>query len=152
MKRILPLLALISLVGASLGDTAPLRLGLIGSQDLSPTISQNISQNASANLSESLGFSSDGGDRFVSVSGGFARSWLNDYLGQNKPPVEADMTNDLWSWGGVPYGKALVDGKLVSLNTSLQPKYNDWLGTSAIGEPILVKGSYMNEFNWSPPF
>jgi hypothetical protein len=74
------------------------------------------------------------------VGGEYARSWLNNFMAYNEPPVKADMTNDLWTWGGVPQGKAVVDGRLVSLNntTTIINRSGDWLGETPLTKPTWI--------------
>jgi hypothetical protein len=54
----------------------------------------------------------DGGDRFQSVSGDFARAWLKDNLNVTPSSPLKNLSNDLWDWGGLPRGKSLVNGVL----------------------------------------
>ncbi len=92
------------------------------------------------------------GDRFFSVSGSFARSWI-DAL-QKETDISPDASNDLWSWGGTPRGKAIEDGMLVEINlTKKANNYSDWLGSSLYQEPILVNNATYGQNNqWMPPF
>lgn len=79
---------------------------------------------------------------FQSVSGEFARNWLDEHKEPGReinepdpitviPPDEnAGSEGGLWSWGGAPRGNQIVDGELVSDPLYLQPKFNlsrSWL-------------------------
>ncbi len=70
----------------------------------------------------------------LSVSGEFAREWINSYKAQNPQPIqEMHSTNgsDLWNWGKAPKGSAIVDGKLLTDPNYLRPWLNlssNWLG------------------------
>ena len=65
------------------------------------------------------------------VGGEFGRGWLTGFQSQNKQPIEGNLQNGLWTWGGTPKGSIAVNGKLVpdpyyfwrSLNYS-----SGWLG------------------------
>jgi hypothetical protein len=82
----------------------------------------------------------------VAVGGDFGRTWINNFLAQNPKPVEQNNSTNISSWGGVPKGKTLVDGKLVDQQNAtnpLNPSVN-WLGdttnsgsrTSPMGTPF----------------
>lgn len=61
---------------------------------------------------------------FQSVSGDFARSWLDVSHSQNSKPAE-NKSSDLWSWGGLPKGKTLVNGELMPVTNGTIPAAND---------------------------
>ncbi|HOT07957.1 MAG TPA: hypothetical protein PK918_10280 [Methanotrichaceae archaeon] len=82
-------------------------------------------------------------DRFQSVSGSFARQWLLDNMerkpattsmlfnqtAQNNSSREGDLKMDLWSWGNIPKGKILQDGKLLNAkNATYRINSSEWLG------------------------
>lgn len=69
----------------------------------------------------------------VAVGGDFGRTWINNFLAQNKKPVEQNNSSNLSSWGGVPKGKVLEGDKLVdkqNLTNTLKPS-TSWLGDAA---------------------
>ncbi len=68
-----------------------------------------------------------------SVSGEFARDWINSYEAQNSKLIHEERTNgsDLWNWGKAPKGSEIVDGKLLTDPNYLRPWLNlssNWLG------------------------
>jgi hypothetical protein len=74
----------------------------------------------------------------VAVGGDFGRTWINNFLVQNHKPVEQNNSTNLSSWGGVPKGKASVNGKLVDQQnaTNLLNPSASWLGdTTNLGSP-----------------
>jgi hypothetical protein len=78
--------------------------------------------------------SAQGPSGVQSVSGEFARDWINSYKAQNPQPVQVNRStngNDLWNWGKAPKGSAIVDGKLLTDPNYLRPWLNlssNWLG------------------------
>jgi len=86
---------------------------------------------------------------YQSVSGQFARDWLNNSGIVNQMPSTAaagsSNASDLWSWGGAPRGSRIVDGELVTDPNYLRSIYNlssNWLDEtytdSATGLPMEV--------------
>ena len=72
---------------------------------------------------------------FQSVSGEFARQWINSYKAQNPQPVQESTGNgsDLWNWGRAPKGSKIDNGKLLTDPYYLRPQLNlssNWLGDS----------------------
>lgn len=66
----------------------------------------------------------------VAVGGDFGRTWINNFLVQNKKPVEQNNSSNLSSWGSVPKGKVLEGDKLVdqqNLTNTIRPS-TSWLG------------------------
>lgn len=86
------------------------------------------------------------GDRFQSVSGDFGRAWLMSNVNTTS---NVTLSNDLWSWGGVPRGWKIVNGVLVRDMNSTQTQIgSDWLGSTS---DSLYTMAY-NESSWVPPF
>ena len=87
-------------------------------------------------------------DRFQSVSGDFARSWLKGNLNQSPaaaPKPAYNESGDLWNWGAAPKGSSIVDGKLLTDPYYLHPWLNissNWLGETytdpATGLPLNI--------------
>jgi hypothetical protein len=48
----------------------------------------------------------------VNVGGDYGRSWLNENKNATQSSNVTKNDSDLWSWGSVPKGQMLVDGKL----------------------------------------
>lgn len=74
---------------------------------------------------------------FQSVSGEFAREWINNFQAQNPQPAQEGNGNgngsDLWNWGSAPKGSRIEDGKLLTDPYYLRPQLNlsgNWLGDS----------------------
>lgn len=79
---------------------------------------------------------------FQSVSGEFARKWIDDFRKENESAAPAridkapanqsdDNQSDLWTWGSAPKGSKIVDGQLEKDANYLRPLLNlsgDWLG------------------------
>lgn len=70
---------------------------------------------------------------FQSVSGEFARNWIDSYKAQNPQPVQESRGNgsDLWNWGNAPRGSRIDNGKLLTDPNYLRPQLNlssNWLG------------------------
>ncbi|MGB9901950.1 hypothetical protein [Methanothrix sp.] len=83
---------------------------------------------------------------FQSVSGDFGRAWLMSNINTTS---NVTLSNDLWSWGGVPRGWRLVNGVLVRDTNSTQTQIgSDWLGSTS---DSLYTMAY-NESSWIPPF
>jgi hypothetical protein len=57
---------------------------------------------------------------FQNVGGDFGRSWMARFGAQNPQPVQQNLTNDLWSWGGSPKGTIVINGQLMT------DPYNYW--------------------------
>jgi hypothetical protein len=91
----------------------------------------------------------------VAVGGDFGRTWINNFLAENHKPVEQNTSTNLSSWGGVPKGKALVNGKLVDLQNAtntLNPSAS-WLGdTTNLGNPIFPMNGTFNGSLQAPIF
>ena len=76
----------------------------------------------------------------VSVGGDFGQSWLKNLPYQPATSAEDDGSG-LWSWGGVPTGRTVV-------NDTLQPVVNNtdevdfagiaWLGSEPLGPPARI--------------
>lgn len=74
---------------------------------------------------------------YQSVSGDFAKQWINDFNAQNPQKIQQEERNangsDLWNWGNIPKGYVLVNGKLERDPNYLLPLLNltsNWLGES----------------------
>ncbi len=82
--------------------------------------------------------------QFQSVSGDFGRSWLSNFMKENPKPAE-NKSGDLWSWGGIPKGSMLLNGKLVSVpnTTKLANNSGNWLGETYT-DPYTGKPVYDN--------
>jgi hypothetical protein len=74
---------------------------------------------------------------FQSVSGEFARQWIDSLRAQNSQPVHEGKGNtngngtDLWNWGSAPKGSKIENGKLLTDPNYLRPQLNlsgNWLG------------------------
>lgn len=91
-------------------------------------------------------------DRFQSVSGDFARSWLEKNLEDNVTGDESSFVNDLWSWGSIPRGKTIVDGQLVDVNNTTVTANTtaNWLGITSYLD-YYTSGKY-NVNEWIPAF
>ena len=93
---------------------------------------------------------------FQSVGEDFGRTWLNNFNAQNPEPVQQSSGNSLWSWGGTPRGRAVINGQLVtdpyyywrSLNYS-----SGWLGQvytdNATGNPVFA---YIDPYTGNPDY
>ncbi|MGV8127237.1 MAG: hypothetical protein ACP5PV_08530 [Methanothrix sp.] len=78
---------------------------------------------------------------FQSVSGEFAKNWIEDYkkesgiadparAGNMESNQSRDNQSDLWSWGSAPRGSRIVDGQLERDPNYLRPLLNltsNWL-------------------------
>jgi hypothetical protein len=71
---------------------------------------------------------SNGSVKFQSVSGDFAKSWLENYQAANPRPVPQVNNTSLWGWGSIPKGKDLIGGKLVDNYSYSQDMTANWLG------------------------
>jgi hypothetical protein len=72
---------------------------------------------------------------FQSVSGEFAKNWINSFKAQNPESIKKSDDNgtNLWSWGMAPKGSKIVDGKLITDPFYLRPLLNyssDWMGNA----------------------
>jgi hypothetical protein len=82
--------------------------------------------------------SSQNAPEFQSVSGEFARDWIESFKAENPPPVQENEnsggennSSNLWSWGGAPRGSRIEDSKLITDPNYLRGQLNlstDWLG------------------------
>jgi hypothetical protein len=91
----------------------------------------------------------------VAVGGDFGRTWINNFLAQNHKPVEQNNSTNLTSWGGVPKGKALVNGNLVDQQNATNPLNPgaSWLGdTTTLGNPSSQMSGTFNESLQAPLF
>jgi hypothetical protein len=90
----------------------------------------------------SAGESSTG--NFQSVGGEFGKAWINNFLATSGPPVQTTNNTSLWTWGDMPVGKTLVNGKLVPAdnNGTVITRATDWMGDMPLGAPISLNGSY----------
>jgi hypothetical protein len=89
---------------------------------------------------------------FQSVSGEFAREWINNFRAQNPQPAQESNGNgsNLWNWGSAPKGSRIEDSKLLTDPHYLRPQLNlsgNWLGDTytdpETGMPIQV---YLDPF------
>ena len=81
---------------------------------------------------------------FQSVSGDFAKNWLNGYKAQNPEAAKENKSGDLWSWGSAPRGSRIVNGELVTDTYYLSPwknLTNNWLGDTYT-DPYTGKPAY----------
>jgi len=101
-------------------------------------------------------------DGFQSVSGDFAKNWLNDFLTENPKPTENEE-GSLWSWGSAPRGSMIVDGRLVLIPNQTITKVADladpkgnWLGEIYVdpysGLPVYGNGPPLYERNAYPAY
>ena len=69
-------------------------------------------------------------ERFQSVGGEFGKAWINNFLATNRPSVQTTNNTSLWTWGDMPVGKTLVNGKLVPAdsNGTVITRAQDWMG------------------------
>ena len=75
--------------------------------------------------------SSQNAPEFQSVSGEFAREWIESFKGENPRPSEENQigagdrnSSSLWSWGGAPKGSRMEGGKLLTDPDHLQRQFN----------------------------
>jgi hypothetical protein len=89
---------------------------------------------------------------FQSVSGEFARQWIDGLRAQNSQPVQESKGDgtDLWNWGSAPKGSKIENGKLLTDPNYLRPQLNlsgNWLGDTYTdpdtGMPIQI---YLDPF------
>jgi len=94
----------------------------------------------------------------VSVGGDFGQSWLKNLPYQPATSAEDDGSG-LWSWGGVPTGRTVV-------NDTLQPVVNNtdevdfagiaWLGSEPLGQPVSLNETdvpvNLAQVNYLSPF
>jgi len=92
-------------------------------------------------------------DGFRSVSGDFAKNWLNNFLAKNPKPTET-KEGSLWSWGGAPRGSIIVDGKLVSIPNQTIPNVADVVDPKGnwLGEVHVDPYSGLQVYGNHPPF
>ncbi len=81
---------------------------------------------------------------FRGVGGEFGKSWINNFLAQSGPPVQTTNNTSLWTWGDMPVGKTLVNGKLVPIddNGTVTIRARDWMGETPLGVPVYLNSSY----------
>ena len=65
--------------------------------------------------------SSQNAPEFQSVSGEFARNWIESFKAENPQPVQEsnvstveNNSSNLWNWGGAPRGSRIEDGNLIA--------------------------------------
>lgn len=92
-------------------------------------------------------------DGFQSVSGDFARNWLDDFLIEN-PKLAEEKEIGLWGWGGTPKGKMAINGMLMPIPdinitnvADLGNRTGNWLG-EVYKDPYSGSPVYYNR----PPF
>jgi hypothetical protein len=81
-----------------------------------------------------LAFSNAQDDRFQSVSGDSARSYLTDLQAEKSKPAE-EKDSSLWTWGSAPRGRKIVDGKLAADPYYIWKSLNytqGWLGETYV--------------------
>ena len=90
----------------------------------------------------------------VAVGGDFGRTWINNFLTQNHKPVEQNNSTNLTNWGGVPKGKALVNGNLVDQQNATNSLNHGagWLGDTNLGNPNSKMSGTFNESLQDPLF
>lgn len=101
--------------------------------------------------------SSQNAPEFQSVSGEFARDWIESFRAENPRPGQentesaGDGNSSLWSWGGAPKGSRIDDGKLLTDPDYLQGQLNlssNWMDDAHIdpdtGLPLVV---YLDPFS-----
>ncbi len=97
------------------------------------------------------------GGSFQSVGGDFGRTWLNNFQAQNPAPAEnVSKSNGLWSWGGAPKGRSVINGQLMNNPyyywQSLNLSYG-WLGQAYVdnktGYPVFA---FVDPYTGSPDY
>jgi hypothetical protein len=83
-------------------------------------------------------------ERFQSVGGEFGKAWINNFLATSRPPVQTTNNTSLWTWGNMPVGKILVNGKLVPAdnNGTVITRAQDWMGETPLSAPVSLNRSY----------
>lgn len=74
----------------------------------------------------------------VSVGGNFGMSWLKNLPYQ---PTASDSGDGLWSWGGVPKGREVVNDTLELVESDLNETGLagiGWLGQESFGSPAQI--------------
>ncbi len=81
---------------------------------------------------------------FHGVGGEFGKAWINNFLAQSGPPVQTTNNTSLWTWGDLPVGKTLVNGRLVPTdrNGTVTIRARDWMGDALIVAPVYLNSSY----------
>ncbi len=81
---------------------------------------------------------------FQGVGGEFGKAWINNFLAQSSPPVQTTNNTSLWTWGDMPVGKTLVNGRLVPTdsNGTVTVRARDWMGDTLLVAPVYLNGSY----------
>jgi hypothetical protein len=81
---------------------------------------------------------------FQSVGGEFGKAWIDNFLAASGPPVQAANNTSLWTWGDMPVGKTVVNGKLVPTdgNGTVTTRAQDWMGDTPLGAPVSLNRSY----------
>ena len=106
-------------------------------------------------------------EKVQSVSGDFAKAWIKNYLATNPKPVHQINDTNLWSWGAIPKGKKLVEGKLEDNITYFQNMTANWLGDYYLNpytsepinpayypgyvNPVYSPSPYLNQYNLPYP-
>ncbi len=102
--------------------------------------------------------SSQNAPEFQSVSGEFARDWIESFKAENPQPGQENQlgsgdrnNSSLWSWGGAPEGSRIENGRLLKDPDYLQGQLNlssDWMGDAHIdpdtGLPLV---EYLDPFS-----
>jgi len=86
------------------------------------------------------------------VGGDFGKSWLNQF---GNEPVILDKPDTLWSWGSIPKGQMLIDGKLEPIgelsifypafpvnNTPIYLNRTELRGTADLASPYLTSDPF----------
>lgn len=81
---------------------------------------------------------------FQGVGGEFGKTWINNFLAQSSPPVQTTNNTSLWTWGDLPVGKTLVNGRLVPTdrNGTVTIRARDWMGDTLLVAPVYLNSSY----------
>lgn len=81
---------------------------------------------------------------FQGVGGEFGKAWISNFLAQSGPPVQTTNNTSLWTWGGMPVGKTLVNGTLAPAagNGTVTIGARDWMGETPLGTPVYLNSSY----------
>lgn len=87
-------------------------------------------------------------NHFQNVGGEFGRAWIDNFLARSDPPVQTANNTSLWTWGDMPVGKTLVNGRLVPTdgNGSVTIRSKDWMGETPLGVPVYLNSSYNTGF------
>ena len=95
--------------------------------------------------------------QYQNVGGDYGKTWLNNFNAQNPAPVENSSKSDgLWSWGGAPKGRMIMNGQLMNdpyyYWKSLNLSYG-WLGQAYVdnktGYPVY---GFLDPYTGSPDY